>query len=115
MTFLDRPLDDEPQPQSEQVSPIVASLITAAAAAGTAAVLLVREFIANTVREVGEFDVDSSCIQTLEYSLVDGSMTVVFTDGSVYDYPYVPPHNFVRFLMARSKGQFFNSEVRGRW
>jgi len=58
--------------------------------------------------------VTSSCIASLSYRLGSGIMAVTFRDGSVYDVPDVPVSEFLSFLNARSKGQFWNANFRGR-
>ena len=116
MTFLDQPREPEQQPSGSIADGgAVALLLTAAASAGAAASALVRELIEDAVNNIISFPVRSTCVSNLEYSITAGAMRVTLTDGSVWLYPSVSPVQFIRFLTAPSKGQFFNAEVRGRW
>jgi len=49
------------------------------------------------------------------YSPLTQSMEVVFQRGAVYRYTGVPPLVFASFVLAASKGRFFNSNVKNRY
>jgi lysyl-tRNA synthetase class 2 len=90
----------------------------AAALAALAAGALIRAHeLASLADAVGRvnINVDSTAIRSLAYHLTTGAMAVTFTDGSVYPYPPVSMSNFLEFVNATSKGQFYNRYVRGRW
>jgi hypothetical protein len=57
--------------------------------------------------------VESSVIAEIGYE--DEVMEVRFTNGGVYRYFNVPPQVCLDFLKARSKGNFFNQEIRGEY
>ncbi len=58
--------------------------------------------------------VSSSCIGELNYNIATGTMGVVFTDGSTYDYPNTSIASVVQFVNADSKGRYFNENFRGQ-
>jgi hypothetical protein len=100
----------------------VAAAAAAAALAAIAAGVVIRsqELLAMADRAgVVRFDVESTAIRSLAYSLPTGAMAVTFTDGSVYPYPPVSLFNFLRFVNSRANegsiGRFYNREVRGKW
>ena len=57
----------------------------------------------------------STCLTSATYS-ADGVLSVVFTDGSQYDYPpaIVSQDEFHQLVTAHSVGRYFNTYIRGR-
>lgn len=58
--------------------------------------------ISSTVRSVG-YDQDASVLE------------IEFHTGSVYQYLGVPEHVFAEFLVAPSKGTYFNENIRSQY
>lgn len=102
-----------PRSRLAEAAEVVAAA-TAALASG--ALLRVQEIIA-LADELGEFEgeVSSSFIDSLGYNVTTNTVTAVFSDGSVWQWPNIPIADFLRWWNASSKGAFFNREVRGRW
>ena len=57
----------------------------------------------------------SSAITGAWYLPTRQELELLFTSGRRYRYFAVPPVMAERFAEAYSKGQFFNSEIRGRY
>jgi hypothetical protein len=57
----------------------------------------------------------SSVIQAIDYELDHNRLTVTFTSGRIYEYYMVTPSVAAAFQASRSKGTFFNSEIRDRY
>jgi len=57
--------------------------------------------------------VNSSAIYQIEWS--NGVLSIWFHDSGRYDYPNVPEATYNAFLMARSKGQFYNDHIKDRY
>jgi hypothetical protein len=95
----------------------IAETVAAAAAALASGALLRAQEIISLADDLGNFqtNVDSSFIESIGYNLATNSVTANFRDGSQWTWPNIPIGEFLRWLNASSKGQFFNSEVRGRW
>lgn len=91
-----------------------ASVALAAIAGGIA--IRVQEVLA-LADDVGDVDIpiDSTCVESLHYNHHSGDLLVRLTDGSEWPYHRVPMVQFLRFVNARSKGGFYNAEVRGQW
>ncbi len=56
--------------------------------------------------------VTSDVIDALGYDEVASSLTVVFSDGRVYEFHLVPRSVYEEFLVAPSKGSFFNEKLK---
>jgi KTSC domain len=99
-----------------RVEEIGQAIAEAAALLASGAILRAQEIIA-LADDLGNFetDVDSSFIESLGYNLTTQVVTARFRDGSIYRWPNIGIGDFLRWFNASSKGQFFNSEVRGRW
>ena len=57
--------------------------------------------------------VNSSFIRAIGYG--GGTLVVEFLSGSSCEYHNVPVSVFEAFLCSSSKGDFFNSKIRGRY
>lgn len=57
----------------------------------------------------------SSVIRFLRYAPGTRELTVTFVSGRLYVYEDVPPEVAAAFRKARSKGTFFNHEIRDRY
>ena len=57
----------------------------------------------------------SSVIRFLRYSPEKGELKVTFVSGRLYVYEDGPPEVAVAFRDSRSKGTFFNREIRDRY
>jgi KTSC domain len=62
-----------------------------------------------------DIPVDSSAISSVRYSEVDNIMNITFSSGREYALNGVDRDTFDRFMAARSKGNFFNSQMKGRY
>lgn len=112
--------DDEFEQQGfsprNRASEIAETIAAAVAALASGAVLRAHEIIA-LADDLGEFStpIDSSFIESIGYNVATNVCTATFRDGSSWTWPNIPIADFLAWLNASSKGQFFNSEVRGRW
>ena len=57
--------------------------------------------------------VESSTLATVGYDAIGGLLQLEFRNGAVYHYFGVPAAVHQRLLSARSKGSFFNWNIRG--
>lgn len=57
--------------------------------------------------------VSSETIAEIGYR--DGTLEILFTSGSVYQYFDVPEHVYEALMSADSHGRFFNEHVRGHF
>ena len=57
----------------------------------------------------------SSVIRFFRYAPDTRELKVTFVSGRLYVYEDVPPEVAAAFREARSKGTFFNHEIRGRY
>ena len=57
----------------------------------------------------------SSMIRDVAYDLRSHHLDVRFVSGRAYRYSNVPPEIYERFLNAASKGDFFNTCIRGHY
>jgi hypothetical protein len=57
--------------------------------------------------------VESSCVASIGYNAATRVLEVEFLSGSVYEYSAVPEDVFGRWMLADSKGAFFNTEIFG--
>ena len=56
--------------------------------------------------------VNSSSIRSIGYDRSTDTLEVEFVNGSIYQYYDVPDNIYENFMVAPSKGQFFNTYVR---
>ena len=84
---------------------------------GLESLLRVAPDVAERLADAGtvRVPVQSTAIASLTYTRNMTTLNVEFTSGENYVYLEVTPDMFARFLAARSKGVFFNLEVRGQW
>lgn len=54
----------------------------------------------------------STAVHSLDYDEYSETLTVHFTDGSVYAYWNVPAEEYAALLYAASPGTYFNANVR---
>lgn len=54
--------------------------------------------------------VESSMISHVDYN--NGDLSVIFNNGNKYIYRNVPSELYEQMLLAESKGQFFNANIR---
>ena len=59
--------------------------------------------------------VSSSAIRRIEYDELTSRLHVTFASGKTYTYYRVPRSIYERFLLAASKGTFFNDHVKDRY
>ncbi len=59
--------------------------------------------------------VRSSAIHAIGYDIASHELEVIFTGGGIYRFFNVPTKLFTEFVNARSKGNFFQENVRGRF
>lgn len=59
--------------------------------------------------------VESSNLDAVGYDGVNHRLRVQFHNGTLYDYANVPASIFNQLLVARSKGQFFNENVKDEY
>jgi hypothetical protein len=64
---------------------------------------------------VGRVVVDSTSVTSIGYAVETRILEVEFRSGAVYRYFDVPSEVFGAFLMAESKGVYFNRAVKGRF
>lgn len=59
--------------------------------------------------------IDSTNISEIGYDAETFTLEVCFNNGRVYQYFDVPQHVWEAFKSSASKGQFLNSEIKGRF
>jgi hypothetical protein len=59
--------------------------------------------------------VSSSAIDRIEYDEPTSRLYVTFASGKTYTYYRVPRSIYERFLLASSKGTFFNDYIKDRY
>jgi hypothetical protein len=57
--------------------------------------------------------VNSAAIRAIGWN--DGTLTVEFHNGRVYDHPGVPYEVYAGLMAASSKGAYYNRYIRGRY
>lgn len=57
--------------------------------------------------------VRSSAISRIEWE--NGTLSIWFHESGRYDYPRVPERIYRAFLVAGSKGQFFNDHIKDQY
>jgi hypothetical protein len=112
----DEQFDQQGFSPRNRATEIAETIAAAVAALASGAALRAQEIIA-LADDLGNFqeDVESSFIESLGYNLTTQVCTVVFQDGSQYQYPNVSMADFLAWWNAPSKGAFYNQFVRGRW
>ncbi len=64
---------------------------------------------------ISRVPVESTSITSVAYAAPTQILEVVFRRGTVYRYRSVPADVFDAFLVAPSKGRYFNANVRDRY
>ena len=59
--------------------------------------------------------VNSSAISAVGYDPRSMRMKIRFVQGDTYDFCGVPEHVFIGLLNARSKGNYYNDNIRDRY
>jgi hypothetical protein len=59
--------------------------------------------------------VKSTTLTAVVYDEDHNLLQLCFRDGAIYDYFGVPAHTHRELLAAKSKGVYFNREIRGRF
>ena len=59
--------------------------------------------------------VESSSIASVGYGRTSKLLEIEFRSGAIYRYRAVPESIFTAFSTARSKGNFFSTQVRGKY
>jgi KTSC domain-containing protein len=59
--------------------------------------------------------VESATLATVAYDVAREVLQLEFRDGGVYQYFEVPADIYEALLHAKSKGQYFNLAIRGRF
>lgn len=59
--------------------------------------------------------VSSSAISAIGYDLATKKMKIQFKEGHTYDFCRVPEDIFKNFVNARSKGGYYNDNIRDRY
>jgi hypothetical protein len=57
----------------------------------------------------------STAISDIDYDEDSETLTVRFTDGTVYAYWNVPAEEYANLLYASSAGGYFNANIRNRY
>lgn len=58
---------------------------------------------------------NSSDLRGAEYDTAGATLTIVFHDGSVYEYYNIPHSEYVGLLNASSHGQYFHAHIKDRY
>ena len=59
--------------------------------------------------------VESSTLGSAGHDAQSAVLELQFRNGAIYQYFLVPPSVYRRLLAARSKGAYFNQNIRGRY
>lgn len=60
-------------------------------------------------------DIKSSNIKSATYNTETTLLTIVFNNGSIYEYENVPWELFTKFRMADSQGAFLNANIKNKY
>jgi hypothetical protein len=60
-------------------------------------------------------DIKSSNIKSATYNTETSLLTIVFNNGSIYEYENVPWELFTKFRMADSQGAFLNANIKNKY
>ncbi len=58
-------------------------------------------------------EINSSNLKSAAYNTENSVLTVVFNNGSIYEYENVPWELFTKFRMNESQGKFLNQKIKG--
>lgn len=65
--------------------------------------------------KVIQVDIKSTNIKTAIYNTETSLLTIVFNNGSIYEYEGVPWELFTKFRMSDSQGSFLNSNIKTKY
>ncbi len=57
--------------------------------------------------------INSSCIRKVRYEA--GTLYITFRSGDTYPYHGVPIKHYIGLIEAKSKGEYFNTYIRGQY
>lgn len=60
-------------------------------------------------------EIKSSNLKSASYDTETSLLTVVFNNGSIYEYENVPWEMFAKFRMSESQGKFLNQKIKGTY
>lgn len=60
-------------------------------------------------------EINSSNLKSASYDTESSLLTVVFNNGSIYQYENVPWELFTKFRMSESQGKFLNQKIKGTY
>jgi hypothetical protein len=55
--------------------------------------------------------INSSNLKSASFNTESEDLTVVFNNGSIYEYEKVPWTKFTKFRLAESQGKYFNENI----
>ena len=55
--------------------------------------------------------INSSNLKSASFNTESENLTVVFNNGSIYEYDKVPWNKFTKFRLAESQGKYFNENI----
>jgi hypothetical protein len=55
--------------------------------------------------------INSSNLKSASFNTESEDLTVVFNNGSIYEYDKVPWTKFTKFRLAESQGKYFNENI----
>lgn len=58
-----------------------------------------------------EIIINSSNLKSASFNTESEDLTVVFNNGSIYEYNKVPWTKFTKFRLAESQGKYFNENI----
>lgn len=60
-------------------------------------------------------EINSSNLKSASYDTETSLLTIVFNNGSIYEYENVPWEMFTKFRMNESQGKFLNQKIKGTY
>jgi hypothetical protein len=60
-------------------------------------------------------EIKSSNLKSASYDTETAHLTIVFNNGSIYEYENVPWELFTKFRMSESQGKFLNQKIKGTY
>lgn len=67
------------------------------------------------LRREGFEPIRSSVLDGVKYDAASRTLSIAFDSGDVYDYQNVPEDVYRGLIAAGSKGQYFQSKIKGRF
>ncbi len=62
-----------------------------------------------------QVDIKSTNIKSATYNTETSLLTIVFNNGSIYEYESVPWELFTKFRMSDSQGAFLNANIKPKY